>query len=89
MTLPLIHVLNNCTSKEKSWLINSIKNHNKDKKRVKEVIAFVKDNNGLAYAENKMVEFQQEALALLNNYSDSDFKAALTLMVNYVIERKK
>jgi octaprenyl-diphosphate synthase len=25
MTLPLIHVLNTCTSKEKSWLINSIK----------------------------------------------------------------
>src|SRR5690606_24710407 len=26
MTLPLIHVLNNSTPKEKSWLINSIKN---------------------------------------------------------------
>lgn len=89
MTLPLIHVLNNCTSKEKSWLINSIKNHNKDKKRVKEVIAFVKDNNGLTYAENKMVEFQQEALHLLDHYPNSEFKEALTLMVNYVIERKK
>ncbi|MBF4518611.1 polyprenyl synthetase family protein [Flavobacterium sp. ANB] len=89
MTLPLIHVLNTCTPQEKKWLINSIKNHNKDKKRVKEVIAFVKDNNGLAYAENKMVEFQQEALSLLENYPDSEFKAALILMVNYVIERKK
>ena len=45
MTLPLIHVLNNCTSKEKSWLINSIKNHNKDKKADKEVIAFCSKNN--------------------------------------------
>ena len=89
MTLPLIYVLNNCTSKEKSWLINSIKNHNKDKKRVAEVIAFVKINNGLCYAEQKMIEFQQEALQLLNSYPDSQFKDALTLMVNYVIERKK
>ena len=89
MTLPLIHVLNTCTSKEKTWLINSIKNHNKDKKRVKEVIAFVKNNNGLLYAEQKMVEFQQEALLLLDNYPDSEFKDALILMVNYVIERKK
>ncbi|RZK11186.1 MAG: polyprenyl synthetase family protein [Flavobacterium sp.] len=89
MTLPLIHVLNHCTKKEKNWLINSIKNHNKDKKRVKEVIAFVKDNNGLSYAEDKMVEFQQEALALIKNYPDSPYKEALTLMVNYVIERKK
>lgn len=89
MTLPLIHVLNNCTTKEKNWLINSIKNHNKDKKRVKEVIDFVKNQNGLYYAENKMVEFQEEALLLLKNYPDSPYKAALVLMVNYVIERKK
>ena len=89
MTLPLIYTLNNCSSKEKKWLINSVKNHNKDKKRVKEVIAFVKDNNGLAYAESKMIEFQQEALILLDNYPDSEFKVALILMVNYVIERKK
>ena len=89
MTLPLIYVLNHCTPKEKSWLINSIKNHNKDKKRVKEVIAFVKNNNGLSYAEEKMVEFQVEALHLLDSFPQSEYKDALTLMVNYVIERKK
>lgn len=89
MTLPLIHVLNNCTSKEKSWVINSIKNHNKDKKRVREVIAFVKQNNGLAYAEEKMIQFQQEALQLITSFPNSDYKDALILMVNYVIERKK
>ena len=89
MTLPLIYTLNNCTEKEKSWVINSIKNHNKDKKRVKEVIDFVKKQNGLTYAENKMIEFQHLALALLNDFADSDYKASLILMVNYVIERKK
>jgi octaprenyl-diphosphate synthase len=89
MTLPLIHVLNNCSSKEKSWLINSIKNHNKDKKRVREVIAFVKDNNGLSYAEAKMIQFQQEALQLIACFPNSPYKEALILMVNYVIERKK
>ena len=31
MTLPLIYTLNTCSSKEKSWLINSIKKHNRDK----------------------------------------------------------
>ncbi len=89
MTLPLIYALNNCTTKEKNWCINSIKNHNKDKKRVREVIAFVKERNGLSYAEQKMVQFQQEALSLLKNFPDSPYKSALTLMVNYVIERKK
>jgi octaprenyl-diphosphate synthase len=89
MTLPLISALNNCTTKEKNWCINSIKNHNKDKKRGREVIAFVKERNGLIYAEQKMVQFQQEALSLLQNFPDSPYKNALTLMVNYVIERKK
>lgn len=89
MTLPLIHVLNNCSPKEKSWLINSIKNHNKDKKRVREVIGFVKSNNGLAYAGQKMIQFQQEALQLIASFPKSPYKDALILMVNYVIERKK
>jgi octaprenyl-diphosphate synthase len=89
MTLPLIYALNNCSPKEKKWCINSIKNHNKDKKRVKEVIQFVKDKNGLAYAEVKMVEFQKEALLLLEQFPESEYKSSLTLMVNYVIERKK
>jgi octaprenyl-diphosphate synthase len=89
MTLPLIHVLNNCSKKEKDWLINSIKNHNKDKKRVRAVIDFVKQQNGLVYAEDKMIQFQQEALSLIADFEASSYKEALTLMVNYVIERKK
>jgi octaprenyl-diphosphate synthase len=89
MTLPLIYVLNNCSSKEKSWLINSVKNHNKDKTRVKEVIAFVKSHGGLDYAISKMKDFQQEALNLLSKYPESSYKASLELMVNYVIDRKK
>ena len=89
MTLPLIFVLNNCTKKEKTWLINSIKNHNKNKKRVKDVIKFVKENDGLDYAVKKMKQFQAEALEMLKIYPESKFKTSLELMVNYVIERKK
>lgn len=89
MTLPLIHVLNKCTEKEKNWLINSIKNHNKDRKRVKEVIAFVKQNGGLEYAVKKMKAYQTEALQMLQQYPESEYKSSLELMVNYVIERKK
>lgn len=88
MTLPLIYVLNTCTEKEKQWLINSVKKYNKDKKRVKEVISFVKTHNGLEYATAKMKEFQQKALNILNDFPASSYKEALTLMVNYVIDRK-
>lgn len=88
MTLPLIYVLNNANPEDKKWIINTVKNHNKDKKRVQELIAFVKNNDGLAYAENKMIDFQTKALQMLNEFPDSEYKQALILMVNYVIERK-
>lgn len=88
MTLPLIYTLNNCTKDEKRWVINSVKNHNKDKKRVKEVILFVKQKGGLTYAEETMLKFKEEALLLLSDYPSSQYKDALILMVNYVIERK-
>lgn len=89
MTLPLIYTLNNVSKKEKDWLINSVKNHNKDRKRVKEVIDFVKKNGGLDYAVKRMKEFQNEALLILKDYPDSSYKDSLKLMVNYVIEREK
>ena len=89
MTLPLIYALNNSNKKEKSWVINSIKKHNKESKRVKEVIGFVKEKGGLEYAVIKMLEFQKQALTLLDDYPSSPYKDSLVLMVNYVIERKK
>ncbi len=89
MTLPLIYALNHCTKEEKKWAINSVKNHNKDKKRVKEVIAFVKKTGGLEYAVKQMKVYQEKALALLETYPQSIYKDSLELMVNYVIDRKK
>lgn len=89
MTLPLIYALNNASSEDKKWIINSVKNHNKNKTRVKQVINKVKELNGLAYAEKKMIAFKTEALQLLQQYPESDYRHSLELMVNYVIDRKK
>ncbi len=88
MTLPLIYAINNCSDKEKKWLINSVKNYNKDKQRVKEVIAFVKEKGGIQYTTSKMEEYQSKALNILETYPSSVYKNSLLTMVNYVIERK-
>ena len=88
MTLPLIYALNQASNQEKKWLINSIKNHNRDRKRVKEVITYVKEKGGLEYAVSKMKQFQTEALHILQNYPESQYRNSLELMVTYVIERK-
>lgn len=88
MTLPLIYVLNTCTKEERDWLIKSVKKYHNDKKRVKEIIAFVKEKGGIEYATEKMFEYQVKALELLETYPDSPYKDSLLTMVNYVIERK-
>ncbi len=89
MTLPLIYTLNHCSKKERRWLINSVKNHNKDKNRVKEVIEFVKQNGGIEYTISKMNEYQLSAIKMLDSYPDSSYKESLLTMVNYVIDREK
>jgi len=88
MTLPLIYTLNNCSKKDRKWLIQSIKKHNKNKQRVKEVIEFVKDNGGIEYTINKMHDYKNKALAILENYPKSEYKDSLLKMIDYVVERK-
>lgn len=89
MTLPLIYVLNQASDRDKRWIIDSVKRHHKDKKRVKEVIVYVKDNGGLEYAIRQMNRYRDAALGLLVNYPESTFKTALVDLVNYVVDRKK
>jgi len=89
MTLPLIYTLNNCTKEEKKWLINSVKKYNTNKKRVHEVIEFVKKNGGIEYTVQRMMEYKEEALKILESVEDSEAKISLITLVNYVIDRKK
>lgn len=89
MTLPLIYALNQSTPKNKKWLINSVKNYNKDKKRVQEIIAYVKQTGGLDYAVEQMHKYKKAASDILNTYPESEYKTALETLIDYVIEREK
>lgn len=89
MTLPLIYVLNKVSKKEKDWLINSIKRHNNNKKRVQEVLQFVRENGGIEYTKMMMHRYADEAMNILDEFPDSEYKDSLVTMVKYVIERDK
>jgi octaprenyl-diphosphate synthase len=89
MTLPLIYTLNNVSSKERKWLIHSVKKYNTDKKRVKEVIQLVKDSGGLDYAQKRMEAYRTEALDILMTFPKNAYRDSLELMVNFVITRKQ
>ena len=62
MTLPLIHVINKVSLKDRNWILNTIKKHNKNKARVKQLISFVKEKGGVEYAKKVMLNISQKLL---------------------------
>ena len=89
MTLPLIFTLNSVNKKLKHHIVNIVKNHNKDEKKVAEVIEIVKESGGLKYSRKKMEKYHQKALAILNEFEDNDANKSLRLLLDYVVNRKK
>ena len=89
MTLPLIYTLNNISKKEKNNIIDIVKNHHENDKKVAELIELVKENGGLNYAEDVMIEYRNEALEILNQFDDNEARRSLELLLNYVVNRKK
>lgn len=87
MTLPLIYALNKTDRSTKRHIVNIIKNHNTEDKKVREVIDFVKANGGLEYATAKMEEYQLKAFDVLNKLQDSIYKNSLRDLVKFTIER--
>lgn len=88
MTLPLIYSLKNASPENYKKYFATIKRYNNDSKRVRELVEFVKSSGGMDYAIQTMKDYQQKALAILNEFPDNEAKESLKLMLDYVISRK-
>jgi octaprenyl-diphosphate synthase len=89
LTLPIIHVLKNASASDQKRILSIVKKHNKNKKKVQEVIDFVIDKGGLDYTTQIMHEYCEKALDLLKDIPESESKESLIELVNYVVIRKK
>ncbi|MCX6249341.1 MAG: polyprenyl synthetase family protein [Bacteroidetes bacterium] len=89
MTLPLIFTLNAVSLSEKRRMINTVKSYNDDPKRVAELIEKVNLEGGISYTKQKMLEYRQKALNLLQEFPDSIHKKSLEQLVIYTTERNK
>jgi len=89
ITLPLIHALEQSSASKKRHILGIVKNRKKTKSEIAEVISFVIEYGGLDYAELKMNQYRDKALAILDNYPDSEVKNSLKHFVNYTTARKK
>ena len=89
LTLPIIHVLKNASRVDRKRILSIVKRHNKNKKKVREVINFVIENGGLEYSTNKMHEYKSKALDILAEMPENESKKSLEELVEYVVIRKK
>jgi len=89
MTLPLIYALENTSSSERKRILRLVKNHKEDTKKIKEVIDFVLNSDGIVYATKKMIEYKDKALEAISSFENNDAKQSLIGLVNYTIERTK
>jgi octaprenyl-diphosphate synthase len=87
MTLPLIYALSRSGWMEKRKIISIIRNESEKPKKVKEVIAYVKGSGGIEYAIDKMNGFHQEAITIMNDFPDSEYKKSLLELVQFTIDR--
>jgi octaprenyl-diphosphate synthase len=89
ITLPLIHALEHASSSKKRHILGIVKSRKKTKSEITSVINFVTEYGGLDYAELKMNQYRDKALAILDSYSDSEVKESLKEFVRYTTSRKK
>lgn len=87
MTLPLIYALSKASRSDKRRVVNIIRNHNTNDKKVNEVIHFVNEAGGLEYAKVRMNQYQSKAFTMLESFPDSTYKNSLKQLVHFTIER--
>ncbi len=88
LTLPLIFTLNNASPDLRRKMIYTIKNENRQQKKVQWLINEVVAAGGITYASNKMDEYRVQAANILNDFGESDVKNALLQLVEFTTNRK-
>jgi octaprenyl-diphosphate synthase len=68
-------------------LVKRVKQLKATNEEIEEIIEFTKQQGGIAYAEQKMVELCEEALKVLTEFKNEDVREALKLYISFVADR--
>jgi octaprenyl-diphosphate synthase len=89
MTLPLIYTINNVSQKDRSELLNIVRNKNEDASSIARAVDLVIENGGIEYARKKMQSYGEYAIGLLKEIPESEAKDSLIGLVHYTMNREK
>ncbi len=88
MTLPLIHTLIKCTSAEKDRIKKIIESKGADGNAIREIVTIINRYDGISAALNKAATYIDEGKASLAIFADSEAKAALLTIADFILERR-
>ena len=89
ITLPLIEVLEQCTSAEKLQIIDKLSQCATDDSAVEYIQNIVEVTGGLSLAARTMQTYIDRAVAIHSKYEDSPYRTALVNLCAYIAERDK
>ncbi len=89
MTLPLIAALDRATKEDRARIRRIVRRRRKSRAETAEVVRFVTEHGGAAYARARMEAFADEAARGLAAFPPSDARDALVGLCAYVVARKR
>jgi octaprenyl-diphosphate synthase len=89
ITLPLIKALELASASRKREILSIVKSRKKTKSEINNVIQFVTASGGLEYAEMKMNQYRDKALAILDSYPASDVRESLRRFAYFTTSRNQ
>jgi len=89
MTLPLIHTLQMQSRGERKRMIRDIKRSATQPEVASALLADIEAGPGIRYAEEKMAEYRDRAIAMLQDLPASPAREALAELVHFTTSRRK
>ncbi len=89
LTLPVLYALISTGDERAKALALQVKAGKATANEIAELIDFAKQQGGIDYALQKVLEYKERALALLDAFPPSDIRASLELYLTYLVEREK
>lgn len=88
LTLPVIYALNSTGNTAMTEIAQKVKAHDVTKDEIAQLVEFTKANGGIEYAQKRMEDFRQSALAFVDKYvNKSDIRESLLAYVDFVAAR--
>lgn len=89
ITLPLIYALEHADRGMRNRMIRTIRHHSDNRKKVDEVVSFVRESGGIRHATEVMHGLRDEAIAMLHALPESPARTAMLELIRFVTSRRQ